>query len=189
VHDSYALRIEPWLTAGEQALLARLVRAGDGQPVGQAAEIGSVAMQVPERVFVAPPAERVVEARFGDALRLLGYDLQVDADTLEVTLHWRALRRMDRSYKFFVHLYDVESGELVAQKDVIPYDWQYPTAWWEANEVVSDQVRVPLDEVLSGTYHLAVGIYDAGTLDRLGIHGDGLSVTSEALVLQEVGVP
>ena len=96
---------------------------------------------------------------------------------------------MDRSYKFFVHLYDLEDGELVAQKDVIPYNWQYPTVWWKANEVVSDQVRVPLETVPAGTYHLAVGIYDSETLDRLDIQGDGLSVISEALVLREVTVP
>jgi hypothetical protein len=146
-------------------------------------------MHVPERLFVAPLAERGVEARFGDALRLLGYDLGVDADTLDVTLHWRALRRMERSYKFFVHLYHVESGEIVAQKDVIPHDWQYPTVWWEANEVVSDLVRVPLDQVPSGTYQLAVGVYDAQTEDRLGIQGEGLSLASGALILQEVTVP
>jgi hypothetical protein len=146
-------------------------------------------MHVPERVFVVSPMDRSVGARFGDSLRLLGYDLSVGADTIDVTLHWEALRRMDHSYKFFVHLYEAESGELAAQRDVIPYDWQYPTVWWEANEVVSDQVRVPLDEVPSGVYQLAVGIYDAVTLDRLGIYGDGLSVISEALILQEVGLP
>jgi hypothetical protein len=189
VRDKYAFQIEPWPRAGKQALVAGLVRAEDGQPAGQTVEIGRVVMHVPERVFAAPPAEHGLEARLGDALRLLGYDLGVDANAVDVILHWKALRRMDRSYKFFVHLYDVESGEIVAQRDVIPYDWQYPTVWWEANEVVSDQVRVPLDEVPSGTYQLAVGAYDAQTEDRLGIHGEGLSVTSGALILQEVTVP
>lgn len=189
VRDRYALQIEPWLRAGDQALVARLVRAEDGQLMGQEAGIGRVVMHVPERVFVAPPMERGVEARFGNDLRLLGYDLSVDADALDVILHWRALRRMERSYKFFVHLYDVESGDIVAQRDVVPYDWQYPTVWWEANEVVSDRVHVPLDQVLPGTYQLAVGVYDAQTEDRLGIHGEGLSVTSGALILQEVTVP
>jgi hypothetical protein len=189
VRDKYTFQVEPWPRAGDQTLVARLVRAEDGQPVGQKADVGRVVMHAPERVFVAPPMERAVEARFGDALRLLGYDLGVDAGAMDVTLHWEALRRMDRSYKFFVHLYDVESGEIAAQRDVIPYDWQYPTVWWEANEVVSDRVRVPLDEVPSGTYQLAVGVYDAETEDRLGIYGEGLPVTSQALVLQEVTVP
>jgi hypothetical protein len=189
VRDRYAFQIEPWPRAGDQALVARLVRAGDGRPVGQEAEIARVVMHVPERVFVAPPVDRTVEARFGDALLLLGYDLSVDADAMDVILHWKALRRMERSYKFFVHLYDVMSGDIVAQKDVIPYDWQYPTVWWEANQVVSDRVPVSLDEVLSGTYQLGVGVYDAQTEDRLGISGEGLSVASGALILQKVTVP
>jgi hypothetical protein len=189
VRDKYAFQIEPWPRAGGHALVARLVRAADGQSVGREAGISRVVMHVPERVFVAPPMEQGVEARFGDALLLLGYDLSVEADAIDVTLHWKALRRMERSYKFFVHLYDVESGEIVAQKDVIPFDWQYPTVWWEADEVVSDLVHVPLDKVLSGTYQLAVGVYDAQTEDRLGIYGEKLSVTSGALILQEVTVP
>jgi hypothetical protein len=189
VRDRYAFQIEPWPRAGDQALVARLVQEEDGLPVGQDAEIGTVVMHAPERVFVAPPVQCGVEARFGDALRLLGYDLSVDADAMDVTLHWKALRRMERSYKFFVHLSDVESGEIVAQKDVIPFDWQYPTVWWEANEVVSDLVRVPLEQVPSGTYQLAVGVYDAQTEDRLGIYGEGLSLASGALILQEVTVP
>jgi hypothetical protein len=189
VRDRYALQVEPWPRAGQQTLVARLFRVADGQPIGPEAELGRVTMHVPERVFVAPPMERTVEARFGDALRLLGYDLRVDASAIDIVLHWRALRRMDKNYKFFVHLYDVPSGELAAQKDVIPYDWQYPTVWWEADEVVSDRVGVPLEGVLAGTYQLAVGIYDARTEDRLSIHGDGLSVISEALILQEVTLP
>jgi hypothetical protein len=189
VRDKYAFQVEPWARAGEQALVARLVRAGDGQPVGQEAEIGRVVMHAPERVFVAPPIERGVEARFGDALRLLGYDVSVDAGALDVTLHWKALRRMLRSYKFFVHLYDIEGGEIVAQRDIIPYDWQYPTVWWEAAEVVSDQVHVPLDKVPAGVYQLAVGAYDAETIDRLDIRAEGLAVRSGALILQEVAVP
>ena len=45
------------------------------------------------------------------------------------------------------------------------------------------------DQVLPGTYQLAVGVYDAQTEDRLDIHREGLSVTSGALILQGVTVP
>jgi hypothetical protein len=130
-----------------------------------------------------------VGARFGDALRLLGYDLNVDTAAADVTLHWKALRRMEKSYKFFVHLYDVETLDIVAQKDVIPYDWGYPTVWWEAEEIVSDQIHVPLDGVSSGEYLLAVGAYAPDTKERLPISGEGLNVLSRALILQEVAVP
>jgi hypothetical protein len=189
VRDKYAFQVKPWSGAGKQTVVARLIRAEDGQPVGQGANVADVVMHMPERVFSAPPMEREVGARFGDVLQLLGYDLNIDADAANVTLHWKALRRMEKSYKFFVHLYDVNSREIAAQKDVIPYNWGYPTVWWEAEEVVSDKVRVPLDGVSSGEYLLAAGAYSPETKERLPISGEELNVLSRALILQKVSVP
>jgi hypothetical protein len=96
---------------------------------------------------------------------------------------------MEKSYKFFAHLYDVETLDIVAQKDFIPYDWGYPTVWWEAKEIVSDQIRVPLDDVSSGEYLLAAGAYAPDTEERLPISSEGFDVLSRALILQEVTVP
>jgi hypothetical protein len=59
----------------------------------------------------------------------------------------------------------------VAQADVVPRDWTYPTTWWEAGEVVSDEIILPLERVPGGWYALAVGVYtpDEGRL----LTGDG----------------
>lgn len=189
VRDEYAFQIDPWPGAGRHAVVARLIRMDDGQRMGQEAEVGEVILHMPERVFSIPSMEQEVGAHFGDALQLLGYDLDIDADAARVTLHWNPLRRMETSYKFFVHLYSAESREVAAQKDVIPYDWGYPTVWWEAEEVVSDSIRVSLDEVPSGQYLLAAGVYDPETAERLPVSGEGLTAFSEALILQEVSVP
>jgi hypothetical protein len=188
VRDSYTFQVEPWPGAGKQTVVARLIRE-NGQPMGQGADVGEVVIHMPERVFSVPPMEREVEAQFGDALRLLGYDLTIDAAAADVTLHWQVLRRMERSYKFFVHLYDIDTRDIVAQKDVVPYDWGYPTVWWETEEIVSDEIHVPLDEVSSGQYLLAAGAYDPDTKERLPISGEGLNVSSGALILQKVSVP
>ncbi|MGD2144327.1 MAG: glycosyltransferase family 39 protein [Anaerolineae bacterium] len=189
VRDDYSFQVEPWPGAGRHTVVASLARAEDGRPVGQPAEVGEVVVHMPDRVFAAPPTERHAQARFGDALRLLGYDLDIDASAANVTLHWKALRRMERSYKFFVHLYEVDDHEIVAQKDVIPYDWGYPTVWWEAEEIVSDEVEVPLDQVPPEVYLLAVGVYDPDAAERLPIFGEQVEVFSRALILQKVSVP
>ena len=115
------------------------------------------------------------EAVFGAVVRLLGYDLHQTASPLEgglrgvvvVTLHWQAIRRMDVPYKFFVHLVDPRTEELVAQADVMPYDWIYPTLWWETGEVVSDGIAVSLAGVPSGVYRLEIGVYDPDSGIRL----------------------
>ena len=90
-------------------------------------------------------------------------------------------------YKFFVHLYDVESGALVAQADVVPRGWTYPNTWWEAEEVVSDKVVLSLEGVPAGTYSLAVGVYDPETGERLLISGQATDfiVEESRLILPE----
>jgi hypothetical protein len=167
VRDSYSIPIEPHLSEGRQAVVVRLVRRADGQPVGRQAQVGEVEMQAPGRSFVVPPMAREVGATFGNALRLLGYDLEIGADALRVFPHWQVLRRMDVRYKFFVHLYDADSGALVAQTDVMPLGWAYPTSWWEVAEIVSDEIELSLDGVPEGTYRLGIGVYHPDTGARL----------------------
>jgi hypothetical protein len=185
VRDRYALTVDTWLDGGTYGVVLNLLH--DGLPVGQSARIGEVAMQSPVRSFTVPAMSHEVGATFGDDLRLLGYDLEIEADALRIMLHWQALRRMDASYTMFVHLFDPATGEIVGQADVMPYGFTYPTAWWEAGEVVSDEVVVPLAGVSGGTYSLAVGVYNADTGERLKIAGQpaGLVVEEDRLILPD----
>ena len=169
VRARYSLVVDRWLDGGKYSVVLGLVQ--DGQSVGQGVEVGKVEVQLPERGFAVPVMTQEVGAIFGNDLRLLGYDLDMEADSLHVTLHWQALRRMDVSYTMFVHVFDPATGEIVGQADVVPYGYTYPTAWWEAGEVVSDEVTVSLEGVLPGTYGLAVGVYNADTGERLVISG------------------
>ena len=188
--DTYTLAVEPWVSGGTQAIVAGCVRAEDGQPVGQKVKIGEVVMQAPERSFAMPSMEREIGVDFGADLRLLGYDFELVADEARITTHWQALRRMDNIYKFFVHLYDAESNELVAQMDVMARDWSYLTTWWEVDEVESVEIRLPLSQVPAGRYWLGVGAYNAANGERLAVSGAGdLKAFSDVLILQEVDVP
>jgi hypothetical protein len=175
-------RISPFTGGGRYQVMVGLAgRPGEGVVVGEI-EVGGID-------WPSQGAERV-GALFRETIQLLGYGLEQAADELTVTLHWHALRRMGESYKFFVHLYDAESGELVAQADVVPQGWTHPTTSWEVGEVVSDEVPVSLSEVPSGRYRLAVGIYDPQSGERLPICGEeGLTIISNALILQEVTLP
>ena len=53
----------------------------------------------------------------------------------------------------------------------MPRDWTYPTSWWAAGEIVSETVTLDLNSLPNGTYHLAVGWYDAKTGERLNANG------------------
>jgi hypothetical protein len=185
VRGRYSLVVDTWLDGGKYAVVLRLVR--DGLPVGQGAELGEVEMLLPERSFAVPVMSHEAGAAFGDDLRLLGYDLETEADSLRITLHWQALRRMGVSYTMFVHVFDPTTGEIVGQADVMAYGYTYPTAWWEAGEVVSDEVAISLEGVPAGEYGVAVGVYDADTGDRLAISGQlpAFVVDDNRLILPE----
>lgn len=167
LHDEYSFRVEPWLKGGVYDVTARLVYEEGREAAGENVEVGRVMMLASERKFAVPAMSQSVGAAFSDpstdsrqaVLRLLGYDLEVKDNAAHITFHWQALRRMETFYKFFVHLLARDTLELVAQTDWAPRDWTYPTHWWEAGEVVSEDVTLPLTMVTEGKYILAVGVY------------------------------
>jgi hypothetical protein len=128
-----------------------------------------------------------VSAAFGQDLRLLGYDIGQKAEALHLTLYWRAERRMDVDYRIAAYLFDLDSGELVSQVDVMPRDWTYPTCWWEIREVVADEMVLPVTEVPAGRYQVAVGVYHPQTGKRLSVgDAEGEVESLDLLILQEV---
>ena len=164
-----ASRVDPFLESGTYTVVVGLFDAKTGKAAGVVYKVGLVEVQTIPRVFTPPDVEVEYEATFGTELRLLGYGLRRSDEQLDVTLHWQALRRMDTAYKFFIHLVNVDTGELTAQADVMPYGWTYPTFWWEAGEFVSDSISLSLTDVPAGTYRLEVGVYDPDTGVRLPV--------------------
>lgn len=118
----------------------------------------------PERPL-QPQPQHLLQANFGDQLRLIGYDWQGqddDSQTSRITLYWQAITPMDADYTTFVHVLDSE-GVLVAQADGQPQAGAYPTSVWEAGEIVVDEKAVILTgerplHVVAGVYLLETGI-------------------------------
>jgi hypothetical protein len=123
------------------------------------------------RKFAEPEQTEVIHATWDEVIALSGYELlgTESKDILEVTLDWKALQRMDTSFTNFLHLVDPESGQIVAQADVIPRGWSYPTNWWEQGELVEDTIQLYLESVPSGEYELYVGWYDIENGERLPV--------------------
>ncbi len=115
------------------------------------------------RSFELPHPAHPMEATFGETFRFLGYDLAREEGRWRLTLWWQALRRPERDYKRFVHLYDA-GGAVLTQSDAMPRDWSYPTSWWAAGEVVSETVSL---EAVEGGATFGVGWYDPQSLERL----------------------
>lgn len=168
-----SLRVDPFIEGGTYTVTVRLVDPATGALAGQPLSVGHVEVQAIERVFERPAVEVPIGVLFDDALRLVGYDVGQGAGALHLTLHWRAERRMDVAYKFFVHVLDPGTGELVAQADVMPRDWGYPTNWWEKGEYVSDQITLSVSGVPPGAYRVMIGVYDPETGARLPVAEPG----------------
>ena len=120
------------------------------------------------------PEEMVPEtAVFNNEIQLQGYLLEQTEEALDLTLVWQALSNGHTNYTRFVHLIDLAAGDApLVQVDSQPRHGSYPISQWTAGEVVQDSLTLPLADVPSGSYQLAVGFYQQpapGQFDRLAV--------------------
>ncbi|MGB3905873.1 MAG: glycosyltransferase family 39 protein [Anaerolineae bacterium] len=155
--------------------------------------LGHILVAEETRVFERPPIQHRLEARLGEHVEFLGYDLEsrlVEAGgTIDLVLYWRALQETQLSYTVFIHLLDDE-GEIRAQGDGLPCAGTRLTSGWMQREVILDAHEVSLGEdVAPGRYSLIWGMYDARTGARLPVFdGEGrpLGDTIEGIQIEVV---
>jgi hypothetical protein len=135
---------------------------------------------------------RPLQANLANEVMLLGYSLASNevtrGDVLLLTLHWRALAKMDKAYTVFTHLVDGE-GRIWAQMDSQPVGGTHPTTEWEVGEVVHDNygLLVSLDTP-PGEYVLEVGMYFLPTMERLPVLDEAGLVVDDKVILRTVVV-
>lgn len=127
----------------------------------------------------ATPQNRV-DATFGEAIGLLGYDLAVD-ESLDLTLYWQSETAVDQSYDVFVHVVDA-AGDIVAQADRPPVGGLAATDVWQPGDLVRDPLTIALPADLPpGRYEIRVGLYQRESGARLPVRG--AAATADALPL------
>jgi hypothetical protein len=177
--DRLRLAVPDGTTAGDAVAMSVVLydRSQPGYPA-----LGTAVVPLAELKLsnTEPPMGQRVEAAFGERAILLGYDLSLasagqDDLWLRLDLYWRALPwdvkggNPPPDYVVFCHLYDPESNEIVAQSDGRPLKGVYPTNAWRADQVLADEIGLPLSGIPEGTYRLAVGMYEANSKDRAKI--------------------
>jgi hypothetical protein len=165
--DHYRFQVSPFAPEGVYSVNVSLLDSATRTPVGDSATIGTVAIRELPRRFEPSEPTTALDAVFGEQLHLLGYDMQLNHERLTLTLHWQALCSMTETWKFFVHIVDPNTGEVVTQTDVMPRGWTYPTTWWVPGEYVEDTIVISLEDVPANNLQVVVGVYHPETGERL----------------------
>ena len=177
VRDRYALRLPTDTPAGDYALRVALVIPGKSAfpPAAgdEAVTLSTIHVQATDRLWEPPSYAHPVNARLGEVVELLGYDLSPTeanpGEPVQLTLIWRCLAEMDTAYTVFTHLLD--GGEQVrGQKDNPPVQGHYPTTLWVEGEVVVDSYEIEVQaDAPPGMHVIEVGMYDPATVQRLPV--------------------
>jgi hypothetical protein len=146
------------LDSGERFLATE----ANGTPIGDAVFLPPI--KVARRA--ATPLANSVSARFGDVIRLEGYEMELPSEglhaqsTLKVTLQYKSLSPTPIDYTQFIHLFDAELG-MAAQIDTPPQGNGNPTSTWIPGEVIVDVIPLQIPEgAQAGRYSLSLGLYD-----------------------------
>lgn len=114
-----------------------------------------------------------MDALLGDAIRLIGYDINaVDVqagDTIQLTPYWQAVEPPQVDYQTYVHLVALDDRVPLAQADAPPAPRRQTTTWQQPDETIIGSeftIQLPPD-IPAGRYRLILGLYDWQTGTRL----------------------
>ncbi|MBK8032361.1 MAG: glycosyltransferase family 39 protein [Chloroflexi bacterium] len=101
-------------------------------------------------------------------VELVSYDLWREPDGhLTVWLDWRPLTASAEALKSFVHVLSAVQPQPVTQDDQFPQDGRLNALDWPLNAVYRDVYTLPLTDVVTGEYQIAIGWYNPDTGVRL----------------------
>jgi hypothetical protein len=157
----------------------------ESSPAGQAylaplldlQDFGSDNMRGPRvQVYRLLSFQHEEDVQFGEAIHLIGYDLNATSvapgSDLTLTFYWRASLPPRDNYSLFVHLTPERRNLQIAQSDGAPARPERPTlTWTDGDETLISQpfvLTVPA-EASAGDYELRIGLYNYQTGVRLPV--------------------
>jgi hypothetical protein len=155
--------------------------------------LGTIFVQGRPVTFKRPQGiQHLMEARLGEHVVLIGYDLSAESvqpgSTLTLTLYWQALGPMSQSYKVFAHLVGPDS-KIWGQRDSLPGGGSLPTSGWIEGEYLVDSYQILVKpEAPDGEYVIEIGMYEEGTGARLPAFDAQGQVVGDKVVLGRVWV-
>jgi 4-amino-4-deoxy-L-arabinose transferase-like glycosyltransferase len=149
------------------------MRLADGSETYSVGQVELVPRTDPENLGVPNP----IRINFDNQIELVGYELTdlspAAGDTVELTLYWRGMRKIDKDYKIFANILDTPTLTKYAASDGMPMNWQAPTTTWEPGAIIKDVHTLTIDpNAPPGMYDTEIGWYwqvEDGSLQRLRI--------------------
>jgi hypothetical protein len=196
LRDPHAIQLPATLPAGTYRLAVGLLRSDQSRlPVNNDDQVVLTHVHTTQRPhdFSPPSTQHLVDARFGDHARLLGYDLRGGTNAypghpLTLILYWQALGTFDRNYTVFAHLVDA-NDHIVGQRDQVPGNGDFPTTSWVPEEYLIDAYAIPVNaDTPVGDYWIELGLYNPLDGARLPVvDADGQSL-GDRLLLRETPI-
>jgi hypothetical protein len=159
----YEIRLRVYRSA-DLSVLPAISSGGTGGEVS----LGTMHIVRPQRTpgVEALDMAQLVRLDFGEKLRLLGYTLEdgsprLPGETVAVELFWQALTEPGEDFLPRLQILDSE-GKGIAELTEKPVEGRYPTAWWQAGELVRDPHRLPIPATVPpGHYRLSLSMVRA----------------------------
>ncbi|MBI4299623.1 MAG: glycosyltransferase family 39 protein [Chloroflexi bacterium] len=113
-----------------------------------------------------------VRIAYGRQIELIGFEPLDDdrgpGDTLQLTLYWRSLAKMDADYSIFVHILGRDQ-DVLGGEDRYPGGGTFPTSQWQPGDIIRDRFRIRLkrDAALPTLARVEVGLYQLVDMERL----------------------
>jgi hypothetical protein len=185
----YDLSTPPDLPAGDYALTINVLDGADTPLWTEDLVLARLEILARDRLFTLPSdMAHPLDVTLGNVVHLRGFDIDglsaAPGEQLALTLYWQADGPTDLSYSVFVHLVGPD-GMIFGQVDRLPADGAAPTSSWAPGQVVVDTLSIPVRaDTPSGTYHIAVGLYDPYSADRLPVYdAQGAELPTGQIVL------
>jgi hypothetical protein len=136
---------------------------------------------------IAP--QKIVGARLGNEIDLLGYDMARTSQSIDLNVYWRSRAATREDYTVFVQL--IGAAEPVAQIDTQPGRGSYPTSRWRPGEIVLDNYRLTIPNQLPrGEYELIIGMYNLTTGARVRVFdANGAPMENDRVTIERIALP
>lgn len=198
VRDPHDVVVPAHVPDGSYNLVVGFYRLTDGERLAVVSgtqrgrdhlTLTEVDIQGRQHNYLKPTVSHPLQARFGEGIVLIGYDLKVrqarPGDRIELTLYWHASSPIDQSYTVFVHLLDANQV-IQAWGDSPPGGGTLPTTSWLAGEYLQDQHEMAIKpEAPPGEYWIEVGLYEAVSGVRLPVLDEEGQVQGDRVLLAD----